>query len=128
MPTCGILWEESDAIMLLSHEYLSFKPGIHTLIINGFYDFTYTTSTYRKYRGKIAYFMQAWHGLHSQLQAMRGLDEANESIGRKMEKIAQCLHIIKTVIVQIATILFWFVSLYSSVILNVSVLYSGAKM
>lgn len=67
MPTYGVLWEESDAIMLLSHEYLAFKPGIYTLIINGFYDFTYTALMHRKYRGKTAYFMQAWHELHPQL-------------------------------------------------------------
>lgn len=61
---------------------------------------------HRKYRAKIACFMQAWHEFHPQLWAIRGLDEANESIGWKMEKITQCLHIIKTVIVQIVTILF----------------------
>lgn len=59
---------------------------------------------------------------------MRGPDGANESREWEMEKIAQCLHIIKTAIVQIATMLFWFVSLYSSMSLNVSVLYSDAKM
>lgn len=67
MSTCGVLWEESDTTTLLSHEYLAFKPGIHMLIINDFYDFTYTTLMQRKYREKIACFTQAWHEFHPQL-------------------------------------------------------------
>lgn len=54
---CGILWEEFDVIMLLFYEYLFFKLGIYIFIINGFYDFIYIILMYRKYRGKIVYFM-----------------------------------------------------------------------
>lgn len=52
----------SDAIILLSQEYLAlFKPRIPMLIINDFYDFTYTIIMHRKYKGKAPYFMQLWH-------------------------------------------------------------------
>lgn len=46
-----------DAIILLSQNTWLFKPGIHMLIINDFYDFTYTIMIHRKYKGKTACFM-----------------------------------------------------------------------
>jgi hypothetical protein len=50
------------------------------LIINDFYDFTYTIMMHKKYKGNTAYFMHLWHSLLPQLWATRGLYEANENI------------------------------------------------
>lgn len=125
MPTYGVLWEESDAIMLLSHEYVAFQMGIHTLTINGFYDFTYTTLMHRKYLC-LFYAGLAWSPFPiignkgtGWSQWKHRLENGKDSTMPSHNKDCYCSNCNNIVLVFF---------LFPSMILNVSVLYSDAKM